>query len=101
MLETFTAGTFTPHVGTIFRIFLAEAPAVEIELTTVTPHQTPSGPEAQRQRAPFSLLFRGPLAPILPQRIYSLAHAELGTFDLFLVPIGPDAQGMRYEAVFG
>jgi hypothetical protein len=24
----------------------------------------------------------------------------MGTLDLFLVPIGPDYQGMRYEAVF-
>jgi hypothetical protein len=36
----------------------------------------------------------------LPQRIYRIEHATLGAFDLFLVPIGPDAQGLRYQAVF-
>ena len=38
--------------------------------------------------------------PALPQRIYRLEHAELGGLDLFLVPIGRDASGITYEAVF-
>ena len=103
MLETFTTETFTPHLGTIFRISLAEVPGLDVELITVTPQepQPPASPAAHGRRAPFSLLFRGPRTPILPQRTYSLAHAQIGSFDLFLVPIGPDALGMRYEAVFG
>jgi hypothetical protein len=28
-----------------------------------------------------------------------LGHAELGDDDLFLVPLGPDERGMRYQAV--
>jgi hypothetical protein len=36
----------------------------------------------------------------MPQRIYRLQHEELGQLELFLVPIGPDADGMCYEAVF-
>jgi hypothetical protein len=49
---------------------------------------------------PFSIIFRGPSGQSLPQRIYRLEHAQLGTLDLFLVPIGPDGVGMCYEAVF-
>jgi hypothetical protein len=52
------------------------------------------------QREPFSLIFRGPGQPLLPQRIYSFDFGELGRSDIFIVPIGPDAIGMRYEAVF-
>jgi hypothetical protein len=52
-------------------------------------------------RAPFSLVFRGPLEPLLPQGIHRLEHDALGELDLFLVPIGPDEAGTRYEAVFG
>jgi hypothetical protein len=58
-----------------------------------------SGPAGQTRKQ-FSLVFRGPAAPVLPQGTYRLSHAELGELDLFLVPIGPDAEGMRYEAVF-
>ena len=102
MLETCTQGTFTPHLGTIFHIQLTPAPGLDVALTTVTPWQSQASgsPEAPRRRAPFSLLFRGPMTPILPQRIYPLEHAQLGVFELFLVPVGPDQHGMCYEAVF-
>ena len=49
---------------------------------------------------PFALLFRVEEGPLLPQRIYPLQHDRLGRFELFLVPIGADEIGMRYEAVF-
>jgi len=52
------------------------------------------------QREPFSLTFLGPAQPPLPQRIYTFDFGELGCSDIFIVPIGPDATGMRYEAVF-
>jgi hypothetical protein len=58
-------------------------------------------PGAGGLRAPFSLVFRGPFEPFLEQGIHRLEHEELGRLDLFLVPIGPDEAGMRYEAVFG
>lgn len=58
------------------------------------------GTEPAARRAPFSLVFRGPGDRVLPQRIYRLAHDELGEFEFFLVPIGPDREGMRYEAIF-
>jgi hypothetical protein len=53
-----------------------------------------------RPRTPFSLVFRGPLQPVMPQRTYRIEHADLGELDIFLVPIGRDPQGVRYEAVF-
>ena len=52
------------------------------------------------QREPFSLLFRGPGNLQLPQRTYRIEHDPMGTFDLFIVPLGPDDQGFRYEAIF-
>ena len=102
MLDTFTQTTFTPHLGTHCRLLLADGSELALELLTVTPWQPQTADTVQApRRAPFSVLFRGPLTPMLPQRIYTLAHAHLGTFDLFLVPIGPDQSGMCYEAVFG
>ena len=48
----------------------------------------------------YALVFRGPPGPALPQRMYRLAHPRHGDFDLFIVPIGADDTGVRYEAVF-
>jgi hypothetical protein len=38
---------------------------------------------------------------VLPQQIRRVEHPSLGSMEIFLVPIGPDASGMQYEAVFG
>ena|SRR5712691_4302613 len=102
MLETWTQATFTPHLGTTFQLHPESAPGLDVELITVTPWSAhdAGGAAALRQRAPFSVIFRGPRTPILPQRIYTMEHAQLGVFALFLVPIGPDQHGMCYEAVF-
>jgi hypothetical protein len=51
-------------------------------------------------RNPFRILFIGNSTPILPQRIYRLVHEQMGTVDIFIVPLGPDERGMRYEAIF-
>ena len=45
-------------------------------------------------------MFRGPGEPVLAQRIYPLDNQTLGRLEIFLVPIGPDDEGMRYQAVF-
>lgn len=57
------------------------------------------GPDAQERRQ-FSVLFRGPADAVLPQSTYAVVHRTLGELALFLVPLGPDGDGMRYEAAF-
>jgi hypothetical protein len=57
-------------------------------------------PLGDNRGRPFALLFRVEEGPTLPQKIYPLEHDRLGRLELFLVPVGPDEVGMRYEAVF-
>lgn len=54
----------------------------------------------QDARAPFSLVFRAPAEPVLPQSIRPLRHDELGDLAVFLVPVGLEPDGLRYQAVF-
>jgi hypothetical protein len=99
MLENLTAEQFQALVGTRFRVVPRRASDVEVELYEVALHEPHDGPRVQ----PFSLRFRdgrGPGTPALPQQIFQVEHSTLGTMAIFLVPIGPDAQGMCYEAVF-
>jgi hypothetical protein len=91
MLETFSAATFSPRLHERFTLSDSSG-TLELELVDVTE----LGSATPEQRAPFSIVFRGPHSPSLPQRIYRLEHGELGAFELFLVPIGPG----EYEAVF-
>jgi hypothetical protein len=97
MLESLDMTSFTGRVGEQFRIAIGDATMLTTQLIEVTPAGTP--PRGPR-RTPFSLVFRSPPGAPLPQRIYRLHHDELGALDLFLVPIGPDDDGMLYEAVF-
>ena len=99
MLEDFTPATFSELVGEPFRLVLDDGSGLDLELVSVTP--TPTRPGEARRRAPFSVLFRGPAEPVLPQQIYRFESESLGAFELFVVPVGPDESGMQYEAVFG
>jgi hypothetical protein len=81
--------------GEPFQLHSGAVPPFEVELINVTERPLEDGPRAQ-----FSLVFRGGPDPPLQQRIYRLEHERLGPLDLFLVPLGPDATGQRYEAVF-
>ena len=96
MLQDLTPASFEAHLGTPFRIHYGGESPLEAVLYEVKRHEPHPGPRSE----PFSALFRGALRPILPQGIYRVEYEAMGTLEIFLVPIGPDAQGMRYEAVF-
>jgi hypothetical protein len=98
MLETLTIETFAPLVGGMFRMQVAPAQMLDLELLSVTPLST-DGPGAQA-RKPFSLLFRGPANLVAAQRIYPIEHAATGTSELFVVPLGPGQGGILYEIIF-
>ncbi len=97
MLEKLTFRDFFERVGEQFRVAGSEAP-IALALVEATDLSRPNAPGPRR--TPFSLIFRGPSSPVLPQRIWPLEHAVLGRLEIFLVPIGPDEKGMRYEAIF-
>ena len=97
MVEDFTIETFAGRVGEPFRVQPDSGDALEAELVEATQLAPPREAGA---RAPFSLVFRGPAEPLLPQRIYTVEHDELGAFEIFVVPIGRDEAGTSYEAVF-
>jgi hypothetical protein len=98
-MNEWTAEYFRNVLWQDFMIQLADETSYIITLTEVNDLGEP-GEEGLRK--PFSILFRNPdRQHYLPQRTYRLVHPHLGGMDLFLVPLGADAEGMRYEAVFG
>jgi hypothetical protein len=96
MLDTLTIESFEPHVGTSFWLH-ENGHKVELRLTRAA--RVMASEAARLKRTAFSLYFLGPL--LLPQQIYHLTHDGFPEpLDLFLVPLGPDAGGFKYEAVF-
>lgn len=57
-------------------------------------------PAERGGRESFALLFHAPASARVPQGTYEFSHPRFGTHGLFLVPLGPDAQGMRLEVIF-
>jgi hypothetical protein len=102
MLENIVEAHFAEHVGDRYRLHLDDSRFVTLELIEVTSlasataRKTPGG----ARREPFSIVFRGSPEDCLQQSTYQLEHEQMGTLDLFLVPIGQDEQGYCYEAVF-
>lgn len=89
---------FLPYINQIFRVRLDGVEPIALELVNVTESGPKSRPDARR---PFSLYFLGPVSPqYLVQRTYRLEHEQMGAFDLFIVPLGPETGRMRYEAIF-
>jgi hypothetical protein len=89
-VELVTA-TFEPHVGTPF----AATPSHSGEPLDLVLTSCVESPHARPDHPAFSLFFDSSDQPPREQQIFALEHAELGRFDLFLVPVGP----RQYEAV--
>jgi hypothetical protein len=65
----------------------------ELELAEIFDH-------SNTQLEQFSLIFTSAALPWLQQGTYTLTHPDLTEVVLFIVPIGPDGNTMRYESVF-
>jgi uncharacterized protein DUF6916 len=96
VLESLTIDDFHPHVGSAFQV---ADPSIELRLEQVA--AVMESERARRKRTPFSLFFRGPTEPLLPQKIYELRHSAFPEpLGIFLVPVGRTREGIQYEAVF-
>ena len=89
---------FQACLNDMFTVKVEDDTGPELELIEVKPIGEIDPNSKARQ--PFSLLFRGPMGPLLPQKLYQLENSNIGEMLLFLVPIGPDEQGMLYDSNF-
>lgn len=96
MLENFTIDTFQPLVGRTFRVIVDERQYMPAELLSVTPW----GDTSDGKRQPFTLTFRADATHRIPQSTYMVDTEGMEPFPLFLVPVQPESDGTRYEAVF-
>jgi hypothetical protein len=92
-LDDLNCQMFRDSLRSDFAVRAASGATIALRLLEVNEKQAPGLEQ-------FSLTFRGPLAPMLEQRIHRLEHSVIGSRDLFVVPIGPDGEGMLYEVIF-
>lgn len=99
-LYYFTRETFTPYVNSIFTI--NAVPLAEIVLIEVkeTPLVVAKGSTRTPTGECFTLTFRGPSRTRFRQETYTVDHAALGKFELFITPTDrPSGKEQLYTAV--
>jgi hypothetical protein len=94
MADVLQHEAFVARVNSTFRIHTDEGETIDAELTEVSEHLL----SARQER--FAIVFRAPNEKFLGQGLRRLEHDQMGSFDLFIVPIGSDEKGTYYEAVF-
>jgi hypothetical protein len=97
MSANLTEAEFSKHIGASFHTSVGER-EIAFTLAEVKGYLPSETEQSGMER--FSIFFDGPGDVRLPQMTYHLRHPAMGEFDLFLVPIGGDEKGFRYEAVF-
>ena len=88
-LSNYTKATFVSYINSVF-LFRAVGVRRDIEVTLMQVSDMTAAPGGEC----FSLLFRGG-GPALRQNTYTVEHPALGTFKLFLVPVGTDDNGAQ------
>lgn len=91
-----TLELLAPLEGERFSIDLRNGSHELVELLEIQPHGDFGG------RRAFSLFFRADYGDrFLPQGCWNLSHPSVPALDVFLVPLGANAEGfMTYQAVF-
>lgn len=100
-LDQLSFATFRDLVKTRFRVEVAPARTVELELVEaeLVGKSASDAPNRPRQES-FSIIFSGANKDRLGQKTYRFSHDKIGSFDLFIVPIAAEGETIRYQAVF-
>ena len=96
LMSDFSSKMFARLVGEKFSIQQGQQGKLRAELIEVTDHDIKGNTNLEG----FSILFRTPLDRPLEQNTYNFFHKQIGTFPLFIVPVGIDEKGRLYEAIF-
>jgi len=94
MLDQLTHATFSQQLNTSFQFQIAPEHLVAMELVETGDVRSSGQYEA------FSIVLRGPSDIPLRQGMYRVDHDTIGAFDLFIVPISQESDGLYYEACF-
>ena len=100
-MSTFNSNMFKVLVGENFNVEGGLKGKLKAELIEVTDH---TGALQNKNSSActdcFSILFRIRSDQPLEQNTYTFLHQNIGTFPLFIVPVGIDKKGRLYEAIF-
>ncbi|HTO91281.1 MAG TPA: hypothetical protein VMJ70_09135 [Candidatus Sulfotelmatobacter sp.] len=95
-----TRATFERHRNEGFVVHFEALRPTELKLHAVRDLPGSANRASLDREGQFSVLFHGPRQPAFDQGTFRVDHPAIGTFDLFLVPVGESGDTRHYEAVF-
>lgn len=95
--DKLTSNDFSSHLNQPFKLEVDSLPPILLQLRAVRCTQEESERDSLTAKD-FSVVFHGPLRPLLPKQIYCLEHPNMGKIRLLFVPIGPSGGSMQYQA---
>jgi hypothetical protein len=98
MADPFNIDLFLPRVGEVFQVEAEGSVPLPMVLTELA--ALPTRGDSRYPTQPFSLVFHAAAGSRIEQQIYRMEAEGLEPFDCLLVPIGPDENGVRVEAIF-
>jgi hypothetical protein len=103
-LDQISFETLAAQVGTVFTISQKSAATAALKLVEakLTPSVYPVAQHAEdAKNEKFFLMFCGPKHPALTQDTHIFEHADLGRFQMFIVPVRTkDSRRTYYQAIF-
>ena len=94
MSEQLNFEDFSKHVNTKFKVYRTDEEIFDAELVGVYDLRN------DHVLQTFAVEFLLPREFGNEQRIHKIEHPELGTMELFIVPVEQRESGIRYEAIF-
>src|SRR5215204_1451266 len=94
MSEQLKIEDFSKYLDTKFKVYRSDDEVFEAELVGVFDLRNDDVLQT------FSVEFLIPDEFGQEQRIYKIEHPELGAIELFIVPVGQNDSGLRFEAIF-
>jgi hypothetical protein len=88
---------FSPHVGTPVKLRPRGGAAVRGTLSGI--EDVPYVKGLAGDQDAYSLRFRGPVTPLLPEGIVGIRHKHFGVVELYITPLPSDGYGQDYRAV--
>jgi hypothetical protein len=94
LLHRLTSGAFAESLNTTFQIHVSALNVQELELIKVSKTKVSGMAES------FDVVFLGRKDKPFEQGAYLIEHSRMGSFPVFVVPVGNSPKGVRYQAVF-
>ncbi|MDM8550042.1 hypothetical protein QUF72_08200 [Desulfobacterales bacterium HSG2] len=99
-LSELQSSDFSPFLNQTFQVHAGLTEPVAAELIKVADRGWGMHDPETAKRRPFEIMFRFPAGIHVPQKIYPIEHENMGTLNIFIVPVGPEPTDPEHRILY-